>query len=619
MFLGGDEAGTLAAVTTETTLTDSARAGAVALLSQAAAAAPDARRTDARALYWQGWRLSAIAAHFGLARQVVHRWKVAERWDDAQPIDRVSGAIEARMVQLVAKPVKTGGDFKEIDLLGRQLERLARISKFESTGKFSDLNPALGRADAQAPKAKKQRNHFTPEDVEKLKAALLDELFDYQRLWWSRRDERTRMILKSRQIGATWYFAREALIKALETGHNQIFLSASKAQAHIFKLYIQAFAMEVCGVELKGDPIVLSNGAELHFLGNNYRTAQGYHGDFYFDEFFWAQGFEELNKVASAMALHKKWKKTYFSTPSSVNHQAYPMWCGDRFNKRRAKDQQAVFDVSHEALKGGLVGADGAWRNIVTIDDAVLGGCDLFDLEELRIEYSVDEYDNLLLCQFIDDTYSVFPLSELRPCMVDSWDEWARDFKPFAARPFGFKPVWVGYDPSHTGDTAGLVVVAPPDKAGGVFRVLYRAQFKGMDFEGQADAIKRITQQFNVVSIGIDTSGLGQGVYQLVSKFFPAAKAYQYSVEVKTRLVLKAKSVITAGRLQFDSSWVELAHAFLSIKRELTASGRNVTFDAGRSATTGHADLAWAVMHALDNEPLEGVGNGAGASIMEMS
>ena len=605
-------------MTTEKTLTSGARVGADALISQAPAADKDAQRTAARAMYWQGWRLSDIARHFGLARQVVHRWKAAERWDDAQPIDRVSGAIEARMVQLVAKPVKTGGDFKEIDLLSRQLERLARISKFDASGKFSDLNPALSRADAQAPKRKTQRNHFTPEDVEKLRAALLDELFDYQRIWWGRRDERTRIILKSRQIGATWYFAREGLIKALETGHNQIFLSASKAQAHIFKLYIQAFAMEVCAVELKGDPIVLSNGAELHFLGNNYRTAQGYHGDFYFDEFFWAQGFEELNKVASAMALHKKWKKTYFSTPSSVNHQAYPMWSGARFNRRRPKAQQAVFEIEHEALKGGLVGADGAWRHIVTIDDAVSGGCDLFDLDELRIEYSVDEYDNLLLCRFIDDTFSMFPMSELQQCMVDSWTEWARDFKPFAARPFGFKPVWVGYDPSRTGDKAGLVVLAPPAKPGGVFRVLERLQFQGMDFEAQAEAIRKITRRYHVEHIGIDTTGIGLAVHELVTKFYPTARAYHYSVEVKTRLVLKAKSVISAGRLQFDAECTDVAHAFLAIKRVLTPSGRSITFDAGRNSETGHADLAWAVMHALDNEPLEVVGTGAGAAMMEM-
>ena len=578
----------------------------------------DAQRVQARALYWQGWRVTEIARLFGLPKQTVQSWKSRDGWDDARPIDRVAAQIEVRMVQLVNKPQKSGGDFKEIDLLGRQLERLARIDKYEATGRESDLNPKRENKGKGLPAVRhKERNHFTEEQVEKLQEAFRDQLFQYQHLWRANRGERTRMILKSRQIGATWYFAREALAKAIETGHNQIFLSASKAQAHIFKQYIQQFAHEACGVELTGDPIVLANGAHLYFLGNNARTAQGYHGDFYFDEFFWSMRFEELNKVASAMALHKKWRKTYFSTPSSINHEAYPLWSGERFNRRRPKEQQAEINTSHVWLAPGHVGADRIWRHIVTIEDAVAGGCELFDLDELRLEYSPDEYANLLMCQFVDDTYSVFPLAELRPCMVDSWDEWA-DVKPFAERPYGFNAVWLGYDPSHTGDTAGCVVLAPPQRPGGVFRVLERHQFKGMDFEAQAREIKKITQRYHVAYMGIDTTGIGQGVYQLVRKFFPQARAYNYSVEVKTRLVLKAKSVITARRLQFDAGWVEMAHAFLSIKRVLTGSGRGVTYDAGRNEKTGHADLAWAVMHALDNEPLDGHASGH-RNIMEMS
>lgn len=65
-------------------------------------------------------------------------------------------------------------------------------------------------------------------------------------------------------------------------------------------------------------------------------------------------------------------------------------------------------------------------------------------------------------------------------------------------------------------------------------------------------------------------------------------------------------------------SLTDLAHAFLAIRRTLTASGRNVTFDAGRNEETGHADLAWACMHALDNEPLEGL-NAANSGFMEIS
>ena len=73
----------------------------------------------------------------------------------------------------------------------------------------------------------------------------------------SRKTNRIRNLLKSRQIGATFYFAREALIDAPLTRRNQIFLSASKAQAHVFKQYIIDFAKEV-EVELKGDPMVSS-------------------------------------------------------------------------------------------------------------------------------------------------------------------------------------------------------------------------------------------------------------------------------------------------------------------------------------------------------------------------
>lgn len=85
-------------------------------------------------------------------------------------------------------------------------------------------------------------------------------------------------------------------------------------------------------------------------------------------------------------------------------------------------------------------------------------------------------------------------------------------------------------------------------------------------------------------------------------------KEINYSIEVKNRLVLKGKDVIAGGRLEFDAGWTDLAQAFMSIRKTMTASGRQSTFEAGRSDDIGHADLAWATLHALDNEPLEGIG-----------
>jgi uncharacterized protein YjcR len=581
---------------------------------QAAALATDTQpRTVARHLYWQGWRVKLIAEHLGLPPSTLYGWRDAEKWDEAAPLERVNGALELRMVQLIMKEAKNGSDFKEIDLLGRQLERTARIERYQDTGKEGDLNPAIARRNA-APKRKPKRNEFSQEQIDQLVEIFHAGNFGYQNRWFEAQKERTRILLKSRQIGATFYFAREALMRAVLEGRNQIFLSASKAQAHQFKNYMIAFAREV-DVDLSGDPMVLWNNAELHFLGTNAKTAQGRSGDFYFDEFFWTGNFKELNKVASAMATHKHWRKTYFSTPSAKSHEAYPFWTGADRNRGRDKSKHTTIDLSHKALAAGMRCIDGRFRHIVTIEDALAQGCNLFDLAELLDEYPDDEFANLFRCEFIDDSNSMFSLQMMQKCMVDSWELWADDFKPLARRPFAHQPVWVGYDPAYTGDRAALVVIAPPKVPGGKFRLLHRQQFQGADFDAQAEYIRSITQQYNVTFIGIDTTGMGLGVYQNVIKFFPQAKAYQYDLALKSRLVLKAKQVISKGRLEMDADCTDVAAAFMAIKKVLTPSQRHITYHSGRSDDIGHADLAWAVMHCLDNESLAGDLLGANSSV----
>jgi len=574
-------------------------------------------RREARQLYWQGWRVARIAERIGEKPATIHSWKRRDRWDETSPLDRVEYTLEARLIQLTMKEPKEGKDYKEIDLLGRQMERMSRVRKHDKTGNEADLNPKVENRN-KGPRKAPEKNPISEEQQDRLIKAFLDEQFDYQKHWYrAGLKHRIRDILKSRQIGATWYFAREALCDALTTGRNQIFLSASKAQAHVFKQYIQQFAMSAADVELKGDPIILPNAATLYFLGTNSKTAQSYHGNLYVDEYFWINKFQELRKVASGMAAHKHWRQTYFSTPSSLSHSAYPYWDGSLFNKGRSKDDQVKIDVSHAALKDGVLCADGQWRQIVTIMDALAGGCSLFDIEQLKLEYGPQEFLNLFMAEFIDDNLSVFSLADMQKCMVDSWTEWAADYKPFALRPLGYQEVWIGYDPSLNGDAAGCVVLAPPRIAGGKFRVLERHQWKQMDFEAQAAAIKKITERYNVTYIGIDVTGIGHGVHQLVRQFFPAVKAITYSADVKGRMVMKAQNVINKNRLEFDASWNDLAQAFMSIKKTITPSGMQVTYEAGRSKELSHADIAWATMHALINEPLEGATN-TNSSILEI-
>lgn len=577
----------------------------------------DSNRVVARHLYWQGWRVVRIAEHLGEAVPNVHNWKKRDGWDEASPLERVNCALEARLVQLLCKEQKEGKDYKEIDLLGRQMERMARVEKYQQTGKEADLNPKILARNA-APKKKPGRNGLTDEQVEALADSFNDCLFDYQRTWYDAgHKHRIRNILKSRQIGATWYFAREAMLDALQTGKNKVFLSASKAQAHIFREYMVAWVREVTEVELKGDPLVLGNGATLYFLGTNSKTAQGYHGDVYLDEYFWIHRFQQFRKVISGMAMHKKWRQTYFSTPSSFAHEAYPFWSGDLFNRRRKKAERVEIEVSHDAVREGVLCADGQWRQMVTVEDAVAGGCDLFDIEQLRMEYSPDEFENLLMCGFVDDTLSAFPLALLQQCLVDSWEVWD-DFKPFAPRPVGEQEVWIGYDPagdSADSDGAGVSVVLPPARPVGTHRVIERHKLFGKDYEAQAAFIRVLAGRYRVTHIGIDVTGMGEAVAQLVEPWFPMVKRYRYTPELKSMMVRQAEQMMRTGRLEFDAGWSDLSAAFMAIRKAMTASGRQMTFTAGRSEATGHAELAWATMHALHNEPINAVAAGGRGSM----
>lgn len=574
-------------------------------------------RRQAALLYWQGFSVRQIAEMLNQKLPTVQSWKTRNAWDNVAPISRVEYSLEARLIQLTTKDVKGNADYKEMEALGRLMERLARVNRYGQSGNEVDLNPKIANRN-KGDRKKPTKNFFSEESLAELEQIFFKKCFPYQRIWYDAGlEHRIRDILKSRQIGATFFFAREALLRALATGHNQIFLSASKTQAYVFREYIIQFA-RLAGVELTGDPIVLgNNGAKLIFLGTNSNTAQSHNGDLYVDEIFWIPNFQKLRKVASGMASQEHLRTTYFSTPSALTHGAYPFWSGELFNKGRENPNDRIeLDIGHHALAKGRLCEDGQWRQIVTIEDALAGGCNLFNIDTLKQENSAEDFRNLFMCEFVDDQTSVFPFAELQRCMVESAEEW-QDFSPFAVRPFGYRAVWIGYDPSHTGDSAGCAVVAPPLVDGGKFRVLERHQWKGMDFAAQAKSIEELTKRYCVEYIGVDATGIGQGVFQLVRQFFPAAMEIRYSPETKTKMVLKAKDTITSGRLEYDTNHKDITSSFMAIRKTMTASGSRSTYEASRSEEASHADVAWSIMHALLNEPLTAASGGQSPNILE--
>ena len=556
-------------------------------------------KRKAQQMYFSGYKIAEIARQLDIAASTISSWKDREKWDDVAPVGRVELALETRLNLLIAKEEKSGADYKEIDLLGRQMERMARVKKYSfGDGNEVDLNPKLANRN-KGERKKAEQNAIDHEQEELLINGFLDGMFNYQRVWHKAKENRIRNILKSRQIGATYYFAHEAFIDALTTGNNQIFLSASKKQALQFRSYIVNYAKQTADVDLKGETIKLPNGAELIFLGTNSATAQSYHGNLYFDEVFWVPKFDVMRKVASGMAAQKMYRQTYFSTPTTIAHPAYAFFSGKAFNKNRAKADKVEIDISHENLKSGKLCADRQWKQIVSIYDAMEGGCNLFNIDDLIAENSKEEFEQLFLCQFADDNTSAFKFADLQLCQVDSLEEW-HDYKPFYQRPFGNREVWLGYDPAFTGDRAALAIIAPPKVEGGDYRVLHWQTFHGMDYEAQASRIKSFCDDYNVTRIVIDKTGMGSGVFQEVKKFYPMAIGLDYNADLKNEMVLKTQNLIQKRRLKFDGN--EIITSFMTVKKRITGTGK-ITYVSDRSEDASHGDLSWAIMNCILNVP----------------
>ena len=292
-------------------------------------------RKTAMHLYWRGYTIAEISRMLKTADSTVRTWQKSDNWDKASVVKRCSEHIECRYNLLIAKENKSDRDFNEIELLGKQLEKMARIKAFEKSGKHTDLNPELKkRGEGRKRQAEKERNSdvFTEEEIDALKDYFNRTMYPHQKNWWKNRNWSARQIVKSRQIGATYYFAAEALLTALETGKNQIFLSASKNQAKVFRSNIIDFVERATGKTLKGENIKVASGVTLYFLGTNSNTAQSYSGDLYIDEYFWIPKFAKIQHVASGMTVHDDRRITYFSTPSTVGHEAYSLWSGEFYN-----------------------------------------------------------------------------------------------------------------------------------------------------------------------------------------------------------------------------------------------------------------------------------------------
>ena len=97
-------------------------------------------RRQAALLYWQGFSVKQIAEMLKQKAPTVQSWKQRENGTISRRFPASNPALKREWCSSFSRQ-KEGSDYKEIDLLGRQIERLARVSRYMNSGNEADLNP----------------------------------------------------------------------------------------------------------------------------------------------------------------------------------------------------------------------------------------------------------------------------------------------------------------------------------------------------------------------------------------------------------------------------------------------------------------------------------------------
>ncbi|KPD31546.1 hypothetical protein AN926_05985 [Thermus scotoductus] len=394
-------------------------------------------------------------------------------------------------------------------------------------------------------------------------------LLPYQRRWvWDQ--SRFKIGLWARQTGKSFAGTLEVVLDAVErpgtlwvllsAGERQSRELAEKAKRHLAALKQAAETLESrffeAGEEVTQLEIRLPNTSRLVFLPANPRTARGYTGNVFLDEFAFHQDSEAIWAAMFPIITRRPdLKIRIMSTPNGPRGKFYELW-----------------------EKGGEVWS----RHRVTLLDAVAEGLPI-DPEELRAGLADDFiWQQEYLCEFVSEEEAFLPWSlilaaEAREDPRGEWDP---------------ERAYLGMDVGRHRDLTVFVVL---ERVGDVYwarlvEALHRAPFAEQEARLHA-LLPRVRRAC------LDATGLGEMLAETARRAFGyKVEPVKFTLGVKADLAQRLRLFFEDRRIRIpeDRALREDLHA---VRRVITPSG-NVRYDAERSER-GHADRFWALALAL--------------------
>lgn len=405
-----------------------------------------------------------------------------------------------------------------------------------------------------------------------LKELLDDILFPYQRRFLLD-TSRFCAWVASRQIGKSFTLGWKALIRACsQSRRHQTIVSAGRDQAKevIGKVKLHAELIrrvlneEIVASETKFS-VTLVNGSVIRALAANPRTARGYTGDVYLDEFAHVQQDKALWAAILPAATRGKLTVTAVSTPLGDNGSFFKL-C------HPAPGTKIQFSV-HKT----------------TVHDARAAGLDV-DVEALRDQYDDDTWAQEFECAFLGHVASYLPWDLLRACLAGPETELERTARIEHASTF------LGVDIGRKRDITALSLLRKWPETTLWMDDLICLHKK--PFQEQEEIIGRVIRANGVERCCIDATGMGMHLAEnLQREFGGVVIPVTFTRGSKIHLATQVRKTMEQGHIKLLNDGPLLADCH-AIERRITSNG-NIVFDATRNEL-GHADRFWSLALGLE-------------------
>lgn len=503
-----------------------------------------------------------IAQRIGCSPRTVRHWVKQGGWEtDLRKRRDTASGLEAQILRLSRKTDLTNAQAQRLAMLTRALERLRKL----------------------APKPKPRPTVANAVSRDALSRVLASEygLYDYQREFLESED-RFRIVLKARQIGFSYVVGLAVLLGAM-AGRPQIVVSASEKQAQIILNYVRQHAerLEVLLEEDKTSEITVM-GSKIVAVSTNFRTAQGWPGDVWLDEFAWVRNQRMLWAAVIPSITAIGGRVTVFSTPFLPGSLFWEIATNHK-NKH-----------SH-------------WKRwTITIEDAIAQGMPLpGGLDELRMLFDSESWAMFYECQWAENGSALL-----------SW-ELLHSLTTTTIIRQNFARLRGGVDVGRINDRTAIALVGQEherDKWLDRFALTHHEMHKGITFDASKAAIHEVDGRFDVESWKVDRTGMGM---QLAEELHTAAperfEGVWFSAQRKARMALNMLKLCEEKRLLLPNDPDVLAQLH-SIQKLTT--GTTIKYDAERTED-GHGDLFWAVALAADGRAAPGGASGFGVEVLE--